>query len=446
MADDGKVAAMRRALAVIKLKKGDGEPVRVCEGVFMGSIGAAHNASGLKSAGITHVLSMSTSSGAKFPEEFTYKSVVIDDKPGRRIVSHFKDCFEFIEEGKAAGGVLVHCFQGKSRCASVILGYQMYTTKRPFLELLDQMRIVRPAAQPNPGFAAQLLAFQRNNLDLEWAAGTSGDRASACAGKCVGIELAQGLAKEKVDEGQVANETKKTKKKKKKKKSAQGEAQSAEPARITSPCAGCGAEKEKADYSKRQWSLKATERQCKQCVAASNPSDPSARVELVVQQLSIDDYLKPTGRTEKWWAAYQAAFLREHEWMESKAQSTSRGMGLGAARMAPLVFKDEAGSKLKRVCFFASYGVGSDACGYATVDIDQNPAAVCHVRMVLVAPECQRQGVGLKVLMAVTTHLHKRHLGLKFARCHDYERFYSKAGFIQIGKDDLYVYMALKRK
>ena len=47
MADDGKVAAMRRALAVIKLKKGDGEPVRVCEGVFMGSIGAAHNASGL---------------------------------------------------------------------------------------------------------------------------------------------------------------------------------------------------------------------------------------------------------------------------------------------------------------------------------------------------------------------------------------------------------------
>jgi protein-tyrosine phosphatase/GNAT superfamily N-acetyltransferase len=465
MEQGAKTAALKRALAVIKLKKGDGDPVRIAEGIFIGSIGAAHNVCGLKKAGITHVLSMSTSSGAKFPDDFVYKTVVIDDKPGRRIVAHFRECFAFIDAGKVDGGVLVHCFQGKSRSAAVILGYQMHTTKLPFIELLDRMRVMRPSAQPNPGFAAQLLAFQRNKCDLNWTDGT------------VGIRLAVELAKAKVEPSQAAEEESqcekqplsknaKKKKKQKAKKAAQASARSGDTAteggsnisiegtQAGAPmctCAGCGVEKGKDEYSKRQWSLKVAQRLCKQCVAATQPEnvgtpDSGACRELIVQQLNPDKYLKPAGRTEQWWAAYQAAFLKEHEWMEGKGQSTSRGMGLNAARMAPLVFKDEAGSKLKRVCFFASYGAAADAVGYATVDVDSNPAQVCHVRMVLVTPENQRQGIGLALLMAVTNHFSKRHLGLKFARCHDYERFYSKAGFMHLGNDDLYAYMALKRK
>ena len=87
-----------------------------------------------------------------------------------------------------------------------------------------------------------------------------------------------------------------------------------------------------------------------------------------------------------------------------------------------------------------------DACGYATVDVDPNPAQVCHVRMVLVEPEHQRKGIGLLLVKAVVSHFSDRHLGLKFARCHDYEGFYAKAGFTRIGADQLYVYMALRRR
>ena len=111
--------AFRRAFA-IKLKKADGEPVRIVDGLFIGSIGAAHNIEGLKRAGITHVLSMSQSSGAKFPDDFTYKSITIDDKPGRRIVAHFRECFG-VEKGRSAGELCSSYFQGKSRSTAVIL-------------------------------------------------------------------------------------------------------------------------------------------------------------------------------------------------------------------------------------------------------------------------------------------------------------------------------------
>ena len=54
--------------------------------------------------------------------------------------------------------------------------------------------------------------------------------------------------------------------------------------------------------------------------------------------------------------------------------------------------------------------------------------------------------LGLLLVKAVVSHFSDRHLGLKFARCHEYEGFYAKAGFVRIGADELYVYMALRRQ
>ena len=46
----------------------------------------------------------------------------------------------------------------------------------------------------------------------------------------------------------------------------------------------------------------------------------------------------------------------------------------------------------------------SDAVGYATVDVDPDTSKVCHLRMLLVAPALQRQGVGLTMLKALLTY------------------------------------------
>jgi GNAT superfamily N-acetyltransferase len=175
----------------------------------------------------------------------------------------------------------------------------------------------------------------------------------------------------------------------------------------------------------------------------------AAKAALEVRQLNLVDVLAPPGGStlllDTWFTAYQEAFAKEHEWMEARKQPTSRGMGMSAKQMLPLVFSDvEAGSSFSRVCFFAFKG---DAIvGYATVDVDPDPSKVCHLRMLLVAPEMQRQGVGVAMLKhIVTTAMPTRDIGLKYAKCNDYHKLYSPVGFRRIGDDDFYVYMALRR-
>ena len=83
---------------------------------------------------------------------------------------------------------------------------------------------------------------------------------------------------------------------------------------------------------------------------------------------------------------------------------------------------------------------------YATVDEDiQYPNGVCHIRMILVRPSHQRSGIGKQLLQHIEQRFRSRHLGLKYANCHDYKVFYGLVGFSVIGTDDKYTYMAIRR-
>lgn len=172
----------------------------------------------------------------------------------------------------------------------------------------------------------------------------------------------------------------------------------------------------------------------------------AAKAVLTTFTMNADEFLlTPPTRVETWFAAYQSAFAAEHEWMEARKQPTSRGMGLGATAMLPLIFQDEPGTGLNRVSFFARYGTEGDAVGYATFDVDPDPSKVCHLRMLLVPPECQRQGIGIALLKAIVLNHPTRDIGLKYAKCHDYHKLYASVGFKKIGTDDFYIYMALRR-
>ena len=65
--------------------------------------------------------------------------------------------------------------------------------------------------------------------------------------------------------------------------------------------------------------------------------------------------------------------------------------------------------------------------------------------MLLVAPDNQRKGIGIAMLEQLVMAFKTRDLGLEYAKCHDYHKLYSSAGFQRIGDDDFYVYMALRR-
>ena len=186
---------------------------------------------------------------------------------------------------------------------------------------------------------------------------------------------------------------------------------------------------------------------------------------LRIQELLVSELFVDMERIAMWWECYQVAFAKEHDWMEKKGQRTSRKMQMTSTQMLPLVFEGEKDSNFNRVCFYATKSKWTSSemrplsdsqdtsdssnmiCGYATVDENPDPSGVCHLRMLLVEPKFQRQGIGLSMLNYIVgcSRLSCRSIGLKYARCHNYTNFYEKVGFSVIGEDELYVYMALRR-
>lgn len=130
------------------------------EGLFLGSVGAAYTNSALKARKITHILTVCDCLPPKFPSEFTYKVIEIVDEPSVRISAHFKDTGEFIHEAIKNGGVvLVHCFAGVSRSASVVIAYLMRYHGMSYMQAFTHVKTRRPWICPNYGFVNQLKRY-----------------------------------------------------------------------------------------------------------------------------------------------------------------------------------------------------------------------------------------------------------------------------------------------
>lgn len=171
------------------------------------------------------------------------------------------------------------------------------------------------------------------------------------------------------------------------------------------------------------------------------------RLNVLVEQAAAASYFSEDRRVAAWLEAHRSAFAAESEWMEARdAQAIDIPADEAGRVLVELIFSDAAAPFI-RTCFFAHIdGAATDACGYATVDVDPDPLKVCHVRMCMVSPTLQRQGVGKALLEKITTTFADRHLGVQFGNFAPHlEPFFGQAGFKRIGQDKLRTYMAVKR-
>merc|ERR1712133_32385 len=117
--------------------------------LFIGDLGAAKNKSYLKRAGITHVVN--TAQGRRFATvdtdaEFyadvgiTYMGISCLDLPDQTIKDYFIDTANFIDEALNQGGkVLVHCFMGVSRSATIAASFLMQKRNMTAVEALQTL-------------------------------------------------------------------------------------------------------------------------------------------------------------------------------------------------------------------------------------------------------------------------------------------------------------------
>ena len=109
---------------------------------------------------VTHVLNVTTEVDEYYSHSFEYLRIDIPDLPSVNIVKHFDEAFQFIEDARKEGTVLVHCYYGNSRSASVVIGYLMKTERMKFKEALEYLQMLRPGVNPNDGFEKQLKEYE----------------------------------------------------------------------------------------------------------------------------------------------------------------------------------------------------------------------------------------------------------------------------------------------
>lgn len=136
---------------------------KVAEHIYLGGDAVAKDKDILKQNGITHILNCV---GFVCPEyfraDFVYRTLWLQDNPSEDITSILYDVFDYFEDVREqAGRVFVHCCQGVSRSTSLVIAYLMWREGQSFDDAFRYVKAARGIADPNMGFACQLLQCQK---------------------------------------------------------------------------------------------------------------------------------------------------------------------------------------------------------------------------------------------------------------------------------------------
>ena len=97
----------------------------------------------------------------------TYYLLQVTDIPSEDLLSHFPAVLDFITSGMQAGAVLVHCFYGKSRSATLVTAFIMQKYQISVEIAIQRVKSKRSSVNPNPGFMAQLRLWEAMRFRLE---------------------------------------------------------------------------------------------------------------------------------------------------------------------------------------------------------------------------------------------------------------------------------------
>uniref|UniRef100_A0ACD5VN98 Uncharacterized protein n=1 Tax=Avena sativa TaxID=4498 RepID=A0ACD5VN98_AVESA len=170
-------------------------PSQITDCMYIGGALAARSTYTLQHLGITHVLCLCANeigqSESQKPCLFDYRNFSINDDENADISDVFQDASDFIDFVEHLHGkVLVHCFEGKSRSATVVLAYSMLRKNCTLAEAWNMLKKVHRRAHPNDGFAKVLLDLDKRlhgRISMEWQHKRPAMKACPICGKNAGL-------------------------------------------------------------------------------------------------------------------------------------------------------------------------------------------------------------------------------------------------------------------
>lgn len=145
---------------------------QIIPGLYLGNLTAATDIEWLREERITHILTVDSCPLPRKVQEqlpsLILKYLEITDMPREDLLTRFEDSYEFIEEAlNSAGRVLVHCYFGVSRSASIVIAYLMKRSGKSFAETFETVKEKRRFVGPNAGFTAQLRLYEDMGCSID---------------------------------------------------------------------------------------------------------------------------------------------------------------------------------------------------------------------------------------------------------------------------------------
>ena len=135
--------------------------LKIMENLYIGDNKASMSKSSLQLKNITHILCVGKEMVNFFKKDFTIMKLDVLDSEDEDILNDFEIIYNFIEEGREKGGILIHCYGAISRSPTIIIAYLIKKLKIPLEEAYNIVKSIKSDINPNEGFISKLKDFEK---------------------------------------------------------------------------------------------------------------------------------------------------------------------------------------------------------------------------------------------------------------------------------------------
>ncbi|CAD8161251.1 unnamed protein product [Paramecium octaurelia] len=129
-------------------------------GLYLGNIESAGNGNLLGHYKIGAILTTMSSQEYIYDGNISSMFIRVDDADFVNLSQYFQQAIDFIDQNRLFTNVLVHCYAGISRSATIVIAYLMKSYKMTLDEAYKYVQQHRPIINPNPGFMKQLQQYE----------------------------------------------------------------------------------------------------------------------------------------------------------------------------------------------------------------------------------------------------------------------------------------------